>query len=59
MTNTSEITTLRIKKTTRDLIDSLGQRGESFDDIIRRLAEYYQDTRGKPIQELPTPGTQS
>jgi hypothetical protein len=37
MANTCAITTLRIKKTTRNLIDSVGLRGESFDDIIQRV----------------------
>jgi hypothetical protein len=41
MANTSDITTLRIKKTTRDLIDSVGLRGESFDDIIQRVFQEY------------------
>ena len=58
MSSTNEITTLRIKKTTRDLIDSLAQGGESFDDIIRRLAEFYKDNGGK-LMNLAYPGSQS
>lgn len=58
MSSTSEITNIRIKKTTRDLIDSVGLRNESFDDIIRRVFEFYKDNNGK-LMNLAYPGTQS
>ena len=55
MTNTSDITTIRIKKTTRDLIDSLGQRREPYDEIIQRIAQFYIDNKMK----VTVPNTQS
>jgi hypothetical protein len=39
----AEITTIPVKKTTRDLLKSMGIKGETYDEIIRRLigrAEY-------------------
>lgn len=33
----TEITTLKVQRSTRDYLDSKGKRGETFDDIIRRL----------------------
>jgi hypothetical protein len=52
MTNGSHITTIRIKKTTRDLIDSCGFRGESFDDIIDRVFQEYSRTHDKVAMKV-------
>jgi hypothetical protein len=38
---------IRIKKTTRDLIDTCGFRGESFDDIIQRVFQEYSSTHDR------------
>ena len=58
MTDTGEITTIHIKQTTRDMIDSLGEHRESYDEIIQRLVQFYLDNHGK-LMDLPFPGTQS
>jgi hypothetical protein len=34
-------TSMRISKKTKDLIDSIGKFGETYDDVIRYTAEYY------------------
>jgi hypothetical protein len=56
MSDTNEITNIQIKKTTRDLIDSLCQPGESYDEIIQKLAQFYMDNHGN-LMDLPFPGT--
>ena len=35
----SEITTIPIKKETRDVLKMLGMKGESYDALLRRLIE--------------------
>lgn len=35
----SDVTTIPIKKNTRDILKSLGMKGETYDKIIRRLVE--------------------
>ncbi len=32
-----EITTIKVRVSTRDLLKSLGRKGETYDEIIRRL----------------------
>jgi predicted CopG family antitoxin len=34
-----ETTVIKVKKETREMLKSLGRKGESYDDIIRRLIE--------------------
>lgn len=36
-----EITTLRVKVSTRDDLASCGNKDDTFDDIIRRLINFY------------------
>jgi hypothetical protein len=36
-----EITVIRVSKETRAILRNLGKKGESYDAIIRRLIEYY------------------
>ena len=35
--DSEKLTTIRVKKSTVELIDSLGKRGESYEDILIRL----------------------
>lgn len=37
----SENTTVIVSKETRDALKALGRKGESYDDVIRRLIEYH------------------
>ena len=34
-----ELTTIQISKETREMLKELGKKGETYDDIIRRLIE--------------------
>lgn len=34
-----DLTTIQISKETREMLKSLGKKGETYDDIIRRLIE--------------------
>ncbi|MDK2383998.1 MAG: hypothetical protein QI199_04200 [Candidatus Korarchaeota archaeon] len=34
-----DLTTIQISKETREMLKSLGRKGETYDDIIRRLIE--------------------
>jgi len=35
-----EVTTIQIKKETREELKSLGSKGETYDEIIRKLIEH-------------------
>ena len=37
MSATNEITTIQISKNTRDLLKALGKKGETYDQVIRKL----------------------
>jgi len=37
----SEITTLKVTKATRDRLKALGRKGETYDEIINRLADFW------------------
>ncbi len=41
-------TTLRISKRTKDLLDSIGSKPESYDDIVKKSVEYYKKRKVKP-----------
>lgn len=34
-----ELTSIKIKKSTRDVLKSVGKKGETYDDIINRLLD--------------------
>jgi hypothetical protein len=34
-----EFTSLRIKKPTKKMLDEIGKKGETYDQIIKRMAE--------------------
>ncbi len=36
-----DMTTIPIKKETRDMLKELGKKGETYDDIIRRLIDLW------------------
>ena len=36
-----EITTLRVKVSTRDRLADIGNKDDTFDDIINRLVDFY------------------
>ena len=38
-----ELTTIQISKETREMLKELGKKGETYDDIIRRLIELAKD----------------
>jgi len=38
-----ELTTIQISKETREMLKELGRKGETYDDIIRRLIELAKD----------------
>lgn len=37
------ITTIQLKKTTHEMLISLGYKGESFDDVVNRLAKDHEE----------------
>jgi hypothetical protein len=40
------ITTVKVQKKTRDRLTKLGNKSETFDDIIKRLINFYEATNG-------------
>ena len=38
-----KITTIRVKRSTRDALDAIGERGESMEAIILRLLQFYNE----------------
>jgi hypothetical protein len=40
-------TTIKVKKTTRDELAMLGHKGESWDSIVKRLIDFWQDQHQK------------
>ena len=55
-TITAGHTTLKVSKGLADKLKELGGKGETYEDVIWRLTEHYENTVGKPIQ-FGTPGT--
>jgi hypothetical protein len=41
-----DITTVKLRKATRDRLAKLGNKTETFDDIISRLIEFYRNNGG-------------
>jgi len=41
------ITTLKVKKVTRDRLAKIGNKTETFDDIIQRLIDFYKKNSGR------------
>ena len=41
MANKSTVT-IRVKVETKKRLDEIGKKGDTYDDIIRRLLEYYE-----------------
>jgi len=42
----SEVTTVKVTRKTRDMLAELGKKTETYEDIIQRLIEFYNDSRG-------------
>jgi hypothetical protein len=40
-----EITTVKLSKKTRDRLTELGNKGETYEDIILRLIDFYKKNR--------------
>lgn len=40
---TDKITSIRVRQSTRDALGAIGERGESMEDIIRRLLQSYDE----------------
>ena len=34
-------TTIRVKRTTKEKLEAIGHKGETFDDIINKLIDFY------------------
>jgi hypothetical protein len=43
----SEMTTIQLKKTTRDKLKGLGSKGESWDSLLNRLMDERKETENK------------
>ena len=41
-----EMTTIQVSKETREMLKELGRKGETYDDIIRRLIELARKEKG-------------
>ena len=35
------MTTIRVSKETQEMLKNIGKKGETYDDVIRRLIEFY------------------
>jgi hypothetical protein len=44
-----DITTVKVQKKTRDRLTKLGNKSETFDDIINRLVNFY-EKNGKQLR---------
>ena len=42
----SKITSLRVTKKTRNRLSEIGSKDETFDEILRRLIDFYNDKTG-------------
>jgi len=40
-----DITTIRLKKETREMLKEVGRKGETYDEIIRRLVELWKSQK--------------
>jgi len=45
----SNITTIQVKKSTRDRLVEIGKKKETYDDIINRLIDFYLSMQGDRI----------
>ena len=41
----SEITTVKVTRKTRDKLAELGKKSETYEEIIRKLIQFYTDSR--------------
>ena len=41
----SEVTTVKVTKRTRGKLAELGKKNDTYEDIIQRLIEFYNDSR--------------
>jgi predicted DNA-binding protein len=39
--NVDELTSIKLRRETRDRLKNLGRKGESYDQIINKLIEFY------------------
>ncbi|MEM2959379.1 MAG: hypothetical protein QW261_13860, partial [Candidatus Jordarchaeaceae archaeon] len=44
---TKDLTTIQLSKTVRERLKKLGKKGETYDDIIRRLIEIAESDAGR------------
>jgi hypothetical protein len=44
-----DITSLKVKKATRDRLAKVGNKTETFDDIITRLVDFYEANNGSSL----------
>jgi len=44
-------TSIRVEKETRDKLDSLGKRRESYNEIIKKLINFYEDHQDTPLNK--------
>lgn len=42
-----DITTIQIKKETREMLKEIGKKGETYDEIIRRLIDLWRNTQSQ------------
>ena len=42
------LTTIQLEKRTRDLLKSIGKKGETYDEIITRLLKEYEEEGNEP-----------
>jgi len=42
-----DITSLKVRKVTRDRLAEMGNKTETFDDIIQRLMDFYKKNSGR------------
>lgn len=40
-----EMTSIKVKKTTRDRLADFGKKSETYDDVLNRLMDAYKDRR--------------
>lgn len=43
----SAVTSLRVRRQTRDRLSEIGSKDETFDEIVERLIDFYKKTTGR------------
>jgi hypothetical protein len=54
---TATHTTLKVSKELTEKLKQFGMMGDTYEDVIWRLLEFYQSNHGKPLEPIVPSGT--